>query len=374
MSLQINEVRSGIDLKRFIYLPGKLHAGHAGWVPPLYSNERNYFKPARNRALTYSGYIMFMAYLNGKPAGRIMGIINNRCNEYRNERNARFGCFECRDNQDAAHALLSSVEKWATDRGMTKLVGPMGFYNQDPSGLLIEGYEYNPTFNTNYNFEFVHKLIENEGYSKEVDYVVYKIDLRKDIPVFYSGIYNRVVSRGDYVLAEFKKRHDIKQFIMPVLRLMNECFTELYGFNPLDNEEMKLLAKRFMPVLDPRFVKVVTKDNNVIGFNIAMPNLSDGIRKAGGKLFPFGMFHILRSAGQTRQLDSLIGGIRKEYRGRGIDVLMGYPTLLAARNAGFLFADSHHELEDNTKVRAEMERLGGEVYKRFRIYKKELNY
>jgi len=361
-------------LKRFIYLPGKLHAGHAGWVPPLYSNERNYFKPARNRALTYSGYIMFMAYLNGKPAGRIMGIINNRCNEYRNERNARFGCFECRDNQDAAHALLSSVEKWATDRGMTKLVGPMGFYNQDPSGLLIEGYEYNPTFNTNYNFEFVHKLIENEGYSKEVDYVVYKIDLRKDIPVFYSGIYNRVVSRGDYVLAEFKKRHDIKQFIMPVLRLMNECFTELYGFNPLDNEEMKLLAKRFMPVLDPRFVKVVTKDNNVIGFNIAMPNLSDGIRKAGGKLFPFGMFHILRSAGQTRQLDSLIGGIRKEYRGRGIDVLMGYPTLLAARNAGFLFADSHHELEDNTKVRAEMERLGGEVYKRFRIYKKELNY
>jgi hypothetical protein len=373
MSLQIKEVRSKNDLRRFIYLPEKIHKGHSGWVSPLYSNEWNYFNPAKNRALTYSGYKMYLAYLNGKPAGRIMGIINERCNEYRNEKNARFGYFECPDKQDMAHELLSSVERWATDRGMTKLVGPMGFYNQDPSGLLIEGYEYNPTINTNYNFEFVHRLLEKEGYSKEVDYVVYKIDLMKEIPGFYSAIYNRVVNRGEYVLAGFRKRKDLGLFIMPILGLMNECFAELYGFNPLDNEEMKLLAKRFMPVLDPRFVKVVTKDGKVIGFNIAMPNLSEGIRRAKGRLFPFGMFHILRAAKQTRQLDSLIGGIRKEYRGRGIDVLMGYPTLLGARKAGFLFADSHHELEENTKVRAEMERLGGEVYKRFRIYQKELH-
>lgn len=301
-----------------------------------------------------------------------MGIINHRCNDYRNERNARFGFFECLDNQEVAHELLYSVENWAREKGMTRLVGPMGFYNQDPSGFLIEGYEHNPTINTNYNFEFIHKLLENESYLKEVDYVVYKIDLQKEIPGFYSGIYNRIISRGEYVPEEISSRRQIKVFIRPILELMNECFTELYGFNPLDNEEMKLLAKRFLPVLDPRFVKVVTKDARVIGFNIAMPNLSAGIRKAKGRLFPFGALYIRRSAKTTRQLDSLIGGIRKEYRGRGIDVLMGYPTIMAARKAGFIYADSHHELEENTKVRAEMERLGGEIYKRFRIYRKEL--
>jgi len=135
---------------------------------------------------------------------------------------------------------------------------------------------------------------------------------------------------------------------------------------------MRNLAKRFLPVLDPRFVKVVTKDNKVIGFNIAMPNLSDGIKKAKGRLFPFGIFCILFAAKRTKQLDSLMGGISKEYRGRGIDIIMGYSTMVAAQKAGFKFADSHHELEDNLKVRAEMERLGGEVYKRFRIYKKDL--
>jgi len=136
---------------------------------------------------------------------------------------------------------------------------------------------------------------------------------------------------------------------------------------------MRLLAGRFLPILDPRFVKVVTKDNKVVAFNIAMPNLSDGLIKAKGKLLPFGIFAIKASARNSRQLDSLIGGISKEFRGRGLDVMMVYSTLLAAREAGFIYADSHHELEDNTRVRAEMERLGGEVYKRFRVYRKELH-
>jgi GNAT superfamily N-acetyltransferase len=372
MSLQIKEVRSGNDLKKFIHLPVRIHKGHVGWIPPLFSNERNYFNPARNRALTYSDYKLLLAYQDGKPVGRIMGIINNRCNEYQHEKVARFGYFECPDDQGTAHALLSYIEDWAREKGMTKLVGPMGFYNQDPAGLLLEGFEHNPTINTNYNFQFIPGLLENESYVKEVDYVVYKIDLLRELPDIYSGIYKRITGRGEYILKEFASRRQIKAYILPILELMNECFAGLYGYTPLDDEEMRLLAKRFMPVLDPRFVKAVTKEDEIIGFNIAMPNLSEGFRKAGGRLFPLGIIYILMSARKSRQLDTLIGGIREEYRGRGLDVMMAYSTVLAARNAGFVFADSHHELEDNKKVRAEMERLGGEIYKRYRIYRKEL--
>ena len=372
MSLEIREVRTKDDLREFIFLPGKIHCDHPGWVPPVYARELDYFNPVANRALSYSDYILLMAYFDDRPVGRIMGIINNRCNEYWKEKNARFGYFECPDDQETAHRLLSYIESWAGERGMAKLVGPMGFYNQDPAGFLVDGFEHNPTINTYYNYEFIPGLIEREAYFKEVDYIVYKIDLLRDLPDFYPGIYKRVTERGEYKLKEFTSRSGIRKYIMPILELMNECFAELYGYYPLDDEEMRLLAKRFMPVLDPRFVKVVLKNNEIIGFNIAMPNLSEGFRKAGGKLNLPGIFFIMRAARRSRQLDTLIGGIRKEYRGRGIDVLMGYPTIIAARKAGFIFADSHHELEDNMKVRAEMERLGGEVYKRYRIYGKEL--
>lgn len=372
MSPEIREVRTKYELKEFIRLPEKIHRNHPGWVQPLYSVERNLFDPARNRALTYSDYILALAYRDGIPVGRVLGIINKRCNEHWHEKSARFGYFECPDDQETAHALLSYIENWARVRGMTRLSGPLGFYNQDPAGFLLEGFEHSPTINTNYNFAFIPGLLENESYVKEVDYVVYKIDLLKELPELYSGIYRRITTRGEYKLVEFTSRKQIRAYILPILELMNECFSELYGFNPLDDEEMRLLAKRFMPVLDPRFVKAVKKDDEIIGFNVAMPNLSEGFRKARGRLFPFGVLYILRSARKSRQLDTLMGGIRKDHRGRGIDVLMVYSTVLAARKAGFIIADSHHELEENKKVRAEMERLGGEVYKRYRIYRKEL--
>jgi hypothetical protein len=296
MPVEVKEVKSRKEFKDFLFLPGKIHHSHSDWVPPIYSQEWDYFNPQKNRAFSYSDCVLALAYMNGKTVGRIMGIINNRCNEYKHEKNARFGYLECWDNQTIANELLKYVENWAKARGMIRIVGPMGFNNQDPAGFLI----------------------------------------------------------------------------IPILELMNECFTDLYGFQPLDNVEMNNLAKRFLPILDPRFVKIVMKDNQIIGFNIAMPNLSDGLRRAKGRLFPFGLFFILWSSKRTKQLDSLSGGIKEEYRGRGIDVMIGYTTIFSAQKAGFKFADSHHELEDNMKVRAEMERLGGKVYKRFRIYKKDL--
>ena len=299
--------------------------------------------------------IIALAYLNGDVTGRKMGIINKRCNEVENERNVRFAYLECPDNQGIAHALLSHLEKWAKEKGMNKIVGPMGFNNQDPQGFMIQGFEHNPTISTNFNFEYINRLLVNEQYSKEADYVVYKIDIPGEMPEFYEKIYNRMIGRGLYEVIEFNKRRQLKSFIIPILELMNECFKDLYGYQPLDDVDMNNMGKRFIRFLDPRFVKVVKKDDHLAGFNIAMPNLSEGLRKAKGRLLPFGILYILKEARRTKQLDTLIGGIKKEYRGRGIDVMMGYTTILEAQRAGFEFADSHLESEENMKVRAEME-------------------
>jgi len=372
MPVEIREVQNHRDLRTFITLPAKIHQNHPLWIPPIYMDEWRFFNPQKNRAFTYSDILLLLAYENDEAVGRIMGIINRRYNEFREEKHARFGLLECRKNQGVAHRLLSRIEQWALGRGMEKIVGPLGFSDQDPAGYLVGGFEHKPTISTYYNFAYINELLEKEGYSKEIDYVVYRVDLPDKIPELYTKIYQRAVRKGTYQLLEFQKRRQLKPYIKPIFRVMNECFQDFYGFHPLEEGEMEDLAKRYLPILDPRFIKIIAKDDEVIGFNIAMPNLSEGVRRSRGRLFPLGIIRILSSAKKTKQLDSLIGGIKKEHRGRGVDVMIGYKTIQSALRAGFKFVDSHHELEDNYKVRAEMERLGGQVYKRFRIYQKKI--
>ena len=372
MSIDIREVKTRPDLRAFIRLPFDLHEGHDRWVPPLYSEERKFFRPEANRAFDYSKAVLVLAWDGREPVGRIMGLVNRRYNEAKGERQARFACLECRNEPEVAHALLEAVEQWARRLGMSRLVGPMGFTDEDPQGFLLEGYEHEPSIGTYYNFTFMPALLEKEGYEKEMDYAVYRVDLPAEVPAFYQRIAERAARKNVCRVLDLTRRGQLKPQIKPVLRLMNHCFQELYGYSALDEQEMSDLARRFLPVLDPRFVKIAISGDEVVGFNIAMPNLAPGFRRAGGRLFPLGVFHILRAGRRTRQLDSLVGGIRSDFRGKGVDALLGCATMEAAIKAGFAFVDTHHELEYNRKVRSEMEKLGGRVYKRFRIYRKFL--
>jgi len=372
MTIKIKPVENRKDLKKFIQFPGKIHRNHDKWVPPIYRKEWKYFDPNKNRAFSYSSTLLALAYEENEVVGRIMGIINHRYNRCRNEKNARFGYLECPNDQNIIHALLTYIEQWAKREGMDKIVGPMGFSDQDPEGFLLEGFNYEPTLATYYNFEYIIPLIEAENYIKEVDYVVYKVDIPNENPEFYNKIVDRIHRKKIYTLLEFKKRKELKKFIKPILALMNDCFKEIYGYLPLEEEEMIELAKQYLVILNPRFIKVIKKNGSLAAFIIAVPNMSPGIRKAGGRLFPFGIFKILAAVRKTHQLDILIGGIKKEDRGKGLDVLLGDAVFKEARRAKLEFLDSHHQLELNTKVRAEMERLGGRVIKRFRIYQKQL--
>jgi hypothetical protein len=372
MPIEIRDVTTRADLATFIRLPARIHRDHPRWVPPLYAEEWKYFRPAKNRAFAFCDTFLALARKNGSPVGRIMGIVNRRYNEARGESNARFAFLECGHDEDAARSLLGHAEDWARARGMSRVIGPMGFSDQDPQGYLIEGFEQEPTIGTYCNFESISGFLERAGYAKDMDYVVYRVDLTGGVPKFYAKIAERAMRRDVCRLVEARRRADLKPYIRPVLELMNDCFRELYGYHQLDPKEMEDLAKRFFPLLDPRFVKIAVNGGEVVGFNIAMPNLAEGFRKARGRLYPFGIFHLLRAGRRSRQLDSLVGGIRKDLRGRGIDAILGSATMAAAAAAGFRFVDTHHELEYNFKVRGEMEKLGGTIYKRLRIYGKDL--
>ena len=369
MPVQVKPVSSRRDLKRFIYLPADLHRSHPKWMPPIYMDEWKYYDPRKNKAFRYSDATLALAWKDGRLVGRVMGIINRRHNEMTRERTARFACLESTDDGEVAHALLAHVEAWARGQGMTKIIGPFGFNDQDPEGFLVQGFEHEPTY---YNFPYLLPLLEAEGYGKEVDYVVYRIPVPDRIPEVYEKIAARVMRRGQFRPLEFTKKSQLKPYIRPILGLMNETFVGIYGYSPLDPEEMEGLAKQYLPLLDPRFVKAVAKGDEVVGFVIGIPNLYEGIVKAKGHIFPFGFIHILRAMKRSKQLDLLLGGIREEYRGRGVDTLLGQTMFKSSIAAGITMMDSHHELETNVKIRAEMERQGGVIYKRYRIYSKVL--
>lgn len=374
MSFDIEEVKNRKDLKKFIYLPEKIHADHKTWVHPIYYDEWKYFNPKKNKAFSYCDTILLLALKEKEVVGRIMGIINSRYNKHRKENTARFGYLETVGDEEAVRALLSFVEEWARKKGMDKMVGPYGFSDQDPEGFLIEGFENRATIATYCNFEWMPRFVEKMGYTKDMDYFVYKLEVPQELPDFYKRIYERAQRKGNFDIVEFRKKKELKPWIKPVFHLMNECYTEsdIYGYTPLDEGEMEDLAKRYLPVINPRLVKVVKKEDEIVAFIVGIPDLTEGIQKARGQLLPFGFLKILRAAKKTKQLDLLLGAIKEKYRGRGLDVLMGVKMLLSAHEAGLEMIDTHHEMETNVKVRAEMERMGGKIYKRFRVYKKRL--
>ena len=370
----IQEVKSKNELNKFIHLPAKIHQNHSNWVPPIYMDDWEFFNPKKNKSFDSCDTILLLAYRKKEVVGRIMGIIHHKYNEKHQENHARFAFFETWDNEAVAAALISGVENWAREKGMNRLIGPLAFSDKDPQGFLIEGFDEPAVIASNCNFPYQTELLEKNDYTKEVDLVVYQIKIPNPIPEFYLKIQERAIrqNQGLQVL-EFTSRRKVKPYIHPVLRLLNSTFTEIFGFIPFTEAEMDGFANRYLFLINPRFIKVaVNEQNEVVAFVIGMSHIGEGIQKAKGYLFPFGIFHIFASARKSKQLNLLLGGIHPAYRGKGLDVMMGVKMLESALAQGKTVIDSHLELEYNTKVRAEMEKMGGVVYKRFRVFGKDL--
>lgn len=368
----VKEVVSRRDLRDFIYLPEKVHRNEPDWLPPIYMDEWELYDKKKNKSFGYADALLLLAFRDGKPAGRIMGLINRRYNEINNETHGRFCFMECYDDGDVFHALISRIEDWARQNSMTKLVGPLGFSDKDPQGFQIEGFEYPQFITSANNSPYMVKLIENEGYAKKIDLVNYLGDMPKEFPVVYERVLERINRTQEFTITEFLTKKKLKPYILRVLELMNDTFSEIYGFVPLNDKEKSDFAARYMPIIDPKFIKVVEKDGQLIGFAIGLPDLSAGIKACRGRLLPFGILKVLRESKRSKKLIMMLGGVRKEFRGKGIDVLMGVKILQDGINSRMESLDSHLVLEDNLRMRGEYERIGCKVVKKFRIFQKDL--
>jgi hypothetical protein len=370
--LFIKEVLTRKDRRDFIYLPKEVHKNEPEWLPPIYMDEWELYNKKKNKSYQYADALLLLAYRGKKPVGRIMGIVNNRYNSINNEQHGRFCFMECYNDSEVFHALITRVEEWLKQKGMTKIVGPLGFSDKDPQGFQIDGFEYPLFFTAANNSKYMPELLEAEGFEKKIDLVDYLGKIPEEFPLVYERVLARFEINKEYKIIEFESKKELKPYIIDVLELMNETFAEIYGFVPLNDKEKADFAARYLPILDPKFIKIIESGGKLVGFAIGMPDFSKGIRDAKGRLLPFGIFKILKESKRSKKLLMMLGGVKKEYRGKGLDVLMGVKILQSGIRHKMDTLDSHLVLETNTKMRGEYERVGCKVVKTFRIYQKDL--
>ena len=373
MPATVAPVRNRSDMREFIRLPFELYRDDPLWIPPLIHQERSQFDSSVNPAFRYCRAQFFLARRDGVAVGRVAAIINSRYLEKTGRKCGRFGWFECEKDLDTAGMLLDEAEKWLADNGMTEVSGPMGFTDNDMTGFLVEGFDELPTIAGSYNPPWYNEFIESRGYSKEVDYVEFKITVPEEMPEKVRRITELIRKRSSIrVFNESSTRALSKKWGRQVFEVLNDSYRDLYGTTLLDDREIAYYIKTYLGQVDPEFIKLAADGDKLVGFIIAMPNLSRAFQKARGRLFPFGFIHILREMKKSRVLDFYLAGIRPEYQGKGIDALMAYEMGRSALARGMEFAESNHELEDNRKIQAMWKMYDKRLHRRVRVYNRSL--
>ena len=361
------------DLDRFIRLPFRLPDQRTNRVPSLLADERELHDPRKNPQLTHCDAERWIAWRDGVAVGRIMGIIHRSYNETHNEKTARFYQLDCIRDAEVVQALIGAVEEWARIKGMDRVIGPFGFSDKDPQGLQIEGFDHLPVIATPTNPDWMPALVEACGYAPFEDLLSYRMDIPSALPASYALIADRCLSHHGLHRVPLHSKRDLKPWIVPVLRLVNATYGELLGFAPMSEAEMRALAAKYMFILDPQLVRLIADANNEpVAFVIASPDMSEGFVRANGRLFPFGFLHILRAMKRSKQLDLLLGAVRPDLQGKGLTAALAISLFDTARQRGFTHLDSHLVMQRNTRMRAELERLGAVVWKRYRVYQRAI--
>ena len=376
MSVTIKKVSSAAELKKFIRFNYELYKENPFSVPDLYDDMLNTFSRDKNAAFEFCEADYFLAYKDGKLVGRIAAILNKRANETWNKKEVRFGWVDFVNDMEVSDALFKAVEAWGKERGMTDMVGPLGFTDFDAEGMLVEGFEQLGTMATIYNFPYYPQHMEKLGFEKEADWIEFKIYIPDAIPDKHKRISEIIMRKYGLKIVKCQSTKDINKYGQAIFDLMNEAYSPLYGYSALSPKQIQQYIKMFLPILDLRMVTLVTDaEDNVIAVGISMPSLSEALQKGKGRLLPFGWFHLMKLIFMKKYpkvLDLLLVAVKPEYQNKGVNALLFYDLIPIYQQLGFEYAESNPELELNDKVQAQWEYFKTEQHKRRRAYKKNI--
>ena len=376
MSVEIRKVQTKKELKEFIHFANDLYKGDEYYAPSLISDDYNTFDPKKNGAFDFCQAQMFLAYKEGKVAGRVMAIINNRANETWKVKQVRYGWIDFINDEEVAKALLDAVAAWGKERGMTDIAGPLGFTDFDPEGMLVEGFERVATMIGIYNYPYYPQILEKLGYTKETDWMEYRITIPDELPERYYKYADIVIAKNKLNVRKVTRRMVNKEnYGRKFFKLINETYYKLYGFSVLNDKQIDAYTKQYLSLLDTRMVSFVEDDKGeLIAAGITMPDLSLALQKCNGELFPTGWYHLLKAIfwKPCDTLDLLLMGVREDYRSRGLNAVIIADLYPRLKEMGFKYVETTAELETNDSIQAVWKNFEKEQHKRRRAYGKEI--
>ena len=381
-SVEIKKVSSRRDLKTFVEFHYDLYKGDKYDAPNLFSDDMNTLDQKKNAAFEFCEAEYYIAYKDGKVVGRVAAIINHHANEKWNRKSVRFGWIDFIDDTEVSEALMKAVEDYGRRKGMTEVIGPLGFTDMDPEGMLTYGFDQMGTMATIYNYPYYPQHIERlGGYEKDNDYVEYKVYVPEQIPEKIVKISEMIMKRYNLHVRTTTKKEVFKEGMgQKIFDVINGTFGHLYGYSTLSDNQIKQYVDMYFPMVDLDLVPIIedwsTEEHKVIGVGITLPSLTHALQKCWrGRLYPFGWWHIIRALKFHKApcADLLLIGVLPEYRKKGANALLFYHLIPFYRKYGFAWGETHVEMETNDKVQSQWLYFDHEQHKRRRCYKKTID-
>jgi GNAT superfamily N-acetyltransferase len=370
--VEVRPVRGRGDLKRFIRLPWRLYSNDDPWVPPLLRERRRFLDRERNPFFRHAEAEYFLAWRDGEPVGRITAHVDHRLNEFQGNRWGQFGFFECEEDPEAAHALLSVAEEWLRERRRDRMVGPSDFTTNHECGLLIEGHEHPPQILEPWQHPYYRGLLEGYGLEKAMDLIKWELWLdeamERTLPVIWE-LAEKLEPEHGITIRHFRKR-DLEAEIKRFLEVYNAAWERNWGFVPLTDEEVEDYARELRPVLDENWAMVAEKDGEPVGAGLTLPDYNQVLKGLNGRLLPFGWLKALRGRKKIDAVRVFALGVKPEYQHTGIAAGLYVEHYNMAGSTPQSGGEMGWVLENNTAMNRGLEAMGAKPVKRYRMYEK----
>ena len=373
-SLEIVPADTGRALRRFIDVPYRLHRGDPFFVPPLRRECRELFDTRRHPFFRHAEAAFFLAERDGRPVGRVEAIVNHAHNQFHDDRVGFFGAFESENDSAVSEALLGSAARWLGQRGMRVIRGPVTHSTNEESGLLIEGFEEPPMIGMPYNPPYYAALLDAFGLTKAKDVYGWEVRAEQTIPEKIHRVAD-IVRKSTNVVVRRANFADYAGEIGRAMAVYNASWTRNWGFVPLTEAEFVHAAEQLRPVLErfPEGVLLAEVGGRAVGFCLAVLDVNQALaRVRGGRLFPFGFWHLYHGLRRVDQIRVMALGILPEFRHRGIDALMYLELLSRGQRLGYRRAEIGWTLEDNRAMNRAI-LMGGRHHKTYRLYEAPLS-
>jgi len=374
MAVEIREVNTWCEKRKFIQFANDLYKDCPNYCPPLMFDEMATFNRKKNPAMDFSDFQLFMAYRDNKPVGRIAALINRKANEAWKVKNVRFGWMDFIDDLEVSKVLLDAVRDWGKARGMTAMNGPVGFTDWDKEGLLLEGFEYLAPLASLYNYPYYAKHMEAYGLEKEADWVEMLITTPPEVPERFARIAKIVQERFHVRVDKVKNcKEVVRKYGNTFMDVLDEAYQKLYNFQPMTDRQKKYYRDIYFPILNFDFVTIIVNEKDeIVGVGLGMPDISHAVRKCGGKLFPFGWYHVLKAlrAKHMEHFDLLLVAVRPDYQNTGINSLFFADQIPYFNKYGVKTMETTSILETNMKNQQQFQMLEHKYHKRRRAYLK----